>query len=106
MMTMKTIEFLFAWLFLWFVTTMASGQLWVWPAAFVVLCAAIFYAERRKRRAWIARQEKRAEKLGEAAVMMTPDDRRNLRNAAEIVAAVERRAAEIEAVGHAEGWGQ
>jgi hypothetical protein len=52
---LKAIEFVFCWLLMWFIT---SGLgLWVWPLVFAVLCAAMFYAEHRKR----ARQAKVAE---------------------------------------------
>jgi hypothetical protein len=47
---MKTIQFVFCWLFLWFVTTAVTGQMWLWPVVFVGLCAYVIYGERRKRK--------------------------------------------------------
>jgi hypothetical protein len=36
---LKAIEFLFAFLFLWFITTAITRLIWLFPLAFVVLCA-------------------------------------------------------------------
>jgi hypothetical protein len=36
---MKTIQFLFAFLFLWFLSTVITGWIWLWPVVFVGLCA-------------------------------------------------------------------
>ena len=34
----KTVQFLFAFLFLWFLTSMMTGQIWLFPLVFVGLC--------------------------------------------------------------------
>jgi hypothetical protein len=34
----KTIEFAFLFMFMWFITSMMTGQIWVWPVVFVGLC--------------------------------------------------------------------
>ncbi|MGO9927027.1 MAG: hypothetical protein ACLPLP_13130 [Mycobacterium sp.] len=105
---MKTIEFVFAFAFLWVLTTVITGEAWLWPLVFTALCAYVFYDDQRKKRTQIRKAEKDAEKLGEVAAMMTAADRRRLAdaNAAQIVAAVRRRAAEIQAIAEAKrGFG-
>jgi hypothetical protein len=47
---LKAIQFLFACAFLWFLTMMVTGQWWVFPLAFVGLCAYVIYDGRQKRK--------------------------------------------------------
>ncbi|MGO9927026.1 MAG: hypothetical protein ACLPLP_13125 [Mycobacterium sp.] len=56
---MKIIEGVIAFLFLWLVTTMTTGQIWVWPVVFIGLCLYVFCDERRKLKRRIAEGRKR-----------------------------------------------
>jgi hypothetical protein len=55
---MKTIEFFVAFAFLWFITTVMTGAVWLWPLVFTGLCAISYlgdaYDERRKCKQGIA----------------------------------------------------
>jgi hypothetical protein len=50
----KTVKFVFAWVFLWFLTTVITRQIWLFPVLFFVLCGYVIYDERKKRKAKLA----------------------------------------------------
>ena len=43
----KTVQFLFAFLFLWFLISMMTGQIWLFPLVFVGLCVYAYYDQRK-----------------------------------------------------------
>jgi hypothetical protein len=66
---LKSIELLLAFLYLWFITSVMTAQLWLWPILFVGLCLyAILYAiydgvrKKRKENRAIGRERQRIAK--------------------------------------------